>query len=1134
MTFFDKKLNRNISGNESGSNKLQSSKNCALSLVRQLYHLKVIEAFTGQKKKKVSDQVPTYNIGLEPALDSEIQNYLEAAHIDPMKPNADGSPASLLLPVEKTPKADNKRNIFGTISWAPPQPNWNPWSSCNIDDGPLAMSSLEEISRDLKADFDYKVSTDSWKEMFDTRQELPVFSFREQLCRTIASNRVTVVRGATGCGKTTQIPQFVLDQYINSGSGAQCGIIVTQPRRISAISIAERVAEERCDPLGISCGYSVRFESIFPRPYGSILYCTVGTLLRKLDNGMRGVSHVFCDEIHERDLNTDFMMVVLRDMMQSYPDLRIILMSATVDITLFKEYFGACEVVELHGRTFPVQEYYLEDVVEMLDFVPTPSDRKRKKDKDDTILPDEDAEKEENCLLNVSTEYSAKTRQSLSMLTEKEVPFELVEALIKYVQTLDTPGAILIFLDGWSIIFKLMKHLQQHPEFGSEKYRVLPLHSQIPREDQHKVFVAPPEGITKIILSTNIAESSITINDVVYVIDGCKVKMKLFTSHNNMTNYATVWASKSNLAQRRGRAGRVRQGFCFHLCTRTRFARLEEHATPEIFRTPLHELALTIKSLKLGEIGPFLAKAVEPPPIDAVIEAEAVLREMKALDGSDNLTPLGKILAKMPIEPRLGKMIIYGCLFFVGDAICTIAASTTFGEMWETDVQSGRGGRLGRVHVNFAGSRCSDHIAYLNAFSSWEEARSYGNLSEQRYCDDKMLSQPILKMTCEAKNQLRAILTNCGFPEEALMPLNYDYFGPDTKIDVVTGLLAMGLYPNVCYHKEKRKVITTGGKDALVHKSSVNCSNMPIKFPSPFFVFGEKIRTRAISCKQMTMISPLPLIIFGCRLVKTPSAEEAQANQGVTVELDGWIPLNVAVETVARIAALRQALEQLLERACEEPEATSEPSENDQQLLKIVRSLCKPGAAMVGVENSQHMGGPSDQEPRLMGMMRPKMPRLSYGRGGGYRGPSQRYSGVGGYDKAGYRGGHGSYGGDGYRGRGYRASSRGDGFGRGGYRGGAYIRGGFERGGFGSDERRDPYSHGCCGEERRDSYSGGYGREESRDSYAGGYRREESRDPDSGGYRREESRDSYAGGYRREESRDSYDGGAGRFAKGPY
>lgn len=188
-----------------------------------------------------------------------------------------GAVTSLIAQPEKhVPDDCNSKPMFGIISWAPPQPNWNPWISCNIDDGPLALCSLSQISEDLQNDYQYKITTDEWKRIYEERKSLPVFVAERQVCDTIAANRVTLIRGQTGCGKTTQIPQLVLDQYVRSGNGAECSIVVTQPRRISAISIAERVAEERCEPLGITCGYSVRFESVLPRPYGSILYCTVG------------------------------------------------------------------------------------------------------------------------------------------------------------------------------------------------------------------------------------------------------------------------------------------------------------------------------------------------------------------------------------------------------------------------------------------------------------------------------------------------------------------------------------------------------------------------------------------------------------------------------------------------------------------------------------------------------------------------------------------------------------------------------------------------------------------------------------------------------------------------------------------
>lgn len=542
-------------------------------------------------------------------------------------------------------------------------------------------------------------------------------------------------------------------------------------------------------------------------------------------------------------------------MVSTYPDLRVILMSATIDTTLFSDYFGTCPVIEVPGRAFPVKQYFLEDIVELLNFVPPVDSRKRKRGAGDDDDSEELAaaaadEQDTNCNRMVTNQYSSQTKTSMAALSESEVCFELIETLLYYIKSLNMDGAVLVFLPGWNLIFALMKHLQNNPRFAGSDYTILPLHSQLPREDQRRVFEKVPQGVTKIILSTNIAETSITIDDIVFVVDVCKSRMKLFTSHNNLTSYVTTWASRTNLEQRKGRAGRVRPGICFTFCSKARFEKLEEHNTPEIFRTPLHEIALSIKLLRLGAIGQFLSKAIEPPPLDAVIEAEVLLRDMKCLDAEDELTPLGKILARLPIEPRLGRMMILGNIFMVGDTLGIMAAySSTYSEIFALDMGHRR---LSNHQKNLAGNRCSDYVAMANATQMWLAARNRGEDEEIRFCEWKGLQLSTMRVAWEAKRQLLDLLNQAGFPEESMLQMKIAPNEPDSTLDLVLGLLTSGLYPNVCFHKEKRKVLTTESKAALIHKTSVNCSNLKVNFPYPFFVFGEKLRTRAVSCKQVT------------------------------------------------------------------------------------------------------------------------------------------------------------------------------------------------------------------------------------------------------------------------------------------
>ncbi|VDL74592.1 unnamed protein product [Nippostrongylus brasiliensis] len=947
-SIFVPQIHKQVHGRGQGSSKKVAESGCSMGIVRQLFHLGILAAFKGERRKTTAATLPDIPISIPGDLAERVSNFLKASGVTPVSIGPEDnvtaeSPKSLLtnckleqFPDSQVTEVFNKcvkragLRLEGipvqvmppcNISWAPPMQNWNPWRASNIDEPPLAFMSLPEISTKLREMEEAKPPN---RNMETSRQNLPVAQFKDEILRTVAQNRVTLIKGETGCGKSTQVVQYLQESFILRGQGAEFNAFVSQPRRISAISLAERVAAEKGEELGESIGYGVRFDGVSPRPYGAVLFCTVGVLLRKMESGLRGISHIIIDEIHERDINTDFILIVLREMLREYADLRVILMSATIDTKMFIEFFGGCPVIEMEGRTFPVKHYFLEDVIQMLKYMPPEPEKKRKEDADVEV---EEKDRNLNLLMG---DVHPEVKRAMANISEKEIPLGVIEAILTDIATRGEPGSVLVFLPGWNEIMLVMNFLNAHSEFSNKsKYMVLPLHSQLTGAEQRKVFDHYGADMRKIILSTNIAETSITIDDVVFVIDSCKAKERMYTSNNNMVHFATVWASRTNLAQRRGRAGRVRPGFAFHLCSKPRFEALDEHRTAEILRTPLHEIALTIKLLRLGSVGDFLGKALEPPPYDMVVESEAVLQSMGALDRQLELTDLGRILARLPIEPLLGRTIVMGVAFGVGSLMCDIASSSSFSSPFVPRERSHT--RLNSAQRSFAGDRWSDHVALIAVNHAFQHASEMGSQAEQSLCNRVSLSQTILKMSAGARHQLVDVLTNqCGFACELFTDGSCAH---ESDYDLLLSLLISAYYPNICYYRGKRKVYTLEQASALVSKSSVLTPFHGDNFelPSPLIVFSEKLRTRVISCNQLSVISGVQLLMFGCRKVECIGED--------LIRLDDMITLKMDVSIAASIVALRPCIEAMLVRSCMNPESLMASTEQDRELSSLLRLL---------------------------------------------------------------------------------------------------------------------------------------------------------------------------------------------------
>ncbi|XP_046674057.1 ATP-dependent DNA/RNA helicase DHX36-like isoform X2 [Homalodisca vitripennis] len=829
--------------------------------------------------------------------------------------------------------------------------------SKNVDNALQMKSKLSrerELDRELLEDLREKQSSEQYLEMQEFRRKLPAWEKREELLHMIENNQIIVISGETGCGKTTQVAQFILDNEIERGRGSMCHVVCTQPRRISAISVAERVADERNETVGDdgAVGYTIRLESHPPRKRGSILYCTTGVLLRMLeeDPALTAVSHLILDEIHERDTISDFAITILKDIIPKRPDLRLILMSATLNADHFSQYYNNCPTVNIPGFTFPVQEFYLEDVLQMTRYIPKLKNNGRyqkfrgQNPKKWRMKP---KEKEEMLLfrgmvhpylreLTSSKNYSAQVIDFLYNQDSEELSLELVTELIKYIDRTQGEGAILVFLPGWDKISTLNRMLTQEGLSERAGYLVIPLHSMLSTVSQKSVFNRPPRGVRKIVIATNIAETSITIDDVVYVVDCGRIKMKNFDLNFNVTTLKEEWVSLANARQRRGRAGRVREGVCYHLFTKAREQLLESYPVPEMLRTRLEEVILQAKMLQLGSIKPFLSKVMNPPEPKAIDLSLKLLNDLNALDNDEHLTPLGYHLAKLPMDPQTGKMILMGALFAVIDPVFSVAASLSFKDAFVVPIEEEKA--FFRKKKELAMGTKSDHLVLAEALTRWEaENQTNGGW---RFTREYYLSPNTLSMLKDMKKQFAHHLHDMRFLSTSYVK-DRESNRNSHNIGLIKAIICAGLYPNVAIVKNvkktkkgdiRQKIFTPEDGPVSLHIRSIN-SNEPF-FEGRFLVYHLKMKTSKVFLHDTTMVFALALIFFGHNF------ELFKENGMVVIELSPKIRFTCATSTALLVKELRQRLDQLLEYKVAHPGVTDwDQSSDEGKLLRAIAEL---------------------------------------------------------------------------------------------------------------------------------------------------------------------------------------------------
>ncbi|KAI0471268.1 P-loop containing nucleoside triphosphate hydrolase protein [Xylaria cf. heliscus] len=618
----------------------------------------------------------------------------------------------------------------------------------------------------------------------ETRKSLPIYKYRDEFIAAIEQYQILVLVGETGSGKTTQLPQYLHEAgYTKGGLKVGC----TQPRRVAAMSVAARVAEEMGVKVGNEVGYSIRFEDN-TSDKTILKYMTDGMLLREFmtEPDLAGYSAIMIDEAHERTVHTDILLALVKDLARERPDLKLLISSATMNAEKFAKYFDDAPIFNIPGRRYPVDIYY----------TPAP---------------------EANYLTAAIT-------------------------TIFQIHTSQGKGDILVFLTGQDEIEAAEQQLTDTARKLGNRVKELiicPIYANLPSDLQSKIFEPTPENARKVVLATNIAETSLTIDGITYVIDPGYVKENVYNPATGMSNLVVVPCSRASANQRSGRAGRVGPGKCFRLYTRYAYMNeMDESTTPEIQRTNLNGVVLQLKSLGINQLLEF--EFMDPPPTESLIGALNQLFALQALNHKGDLTKVGRQMAEFPTDPMLAKAVLAADKFKCVDEVLSIVAMLS-----EASALFFRP-KDKKIHADSARNRFTvkdggDHVTLLNIWNQWVDSDFSPVWSRENFLQQRSLTRArdVRDQLAKLCERVEVAPSSCG----------------SSNLEPIQKALTAGFFPNAARLQRGGDSYRTlkNNTTVYIHPSSVLMKSDP---PEKTVIYYELVLTNKEYMRSCMPIRP--------------------------------------------------------------------------------------------------------------------------------------------------------------------------------------------------------------------------------------------------------------------------------------